>query len=113
MFQAFSLCGTCSESERLRIAFADCYKKDYPKAAGRLLADWDHMATIYSYPEEHWVCIWTTKVVESPLISARLRTDAAERFMKMQKCAGDDLEASPCRGKEIPPLRRTLIMPDV
>ena len=80
MFQAFSLCGTCSESERLRIAFADCYKKDYPKAAGRLLADWDHMATIYSYPEEHWVCIWTTKVVESPLISARLRTDAAERL---------------------------------
>jgi len=26
---------------------------------------------------------------------------------------GDDLEASPCRSKEIPPLRRTLIMPDV
>jgi transposase-like protein len=84
MSQASSLCGTCSESERLRDAFADRYKKDYPKAAEKLLANWDRMVTLYSCREEHWVYIWTTNVVESPFITARLRTDAAKRFKKIQ-----------------------------
>ena len=75
---------TLSECERLRDAFIDRYRKDYPKAAEKLLSDWDRMITFYSFPKEHWVHIRTTNVVESPFGSVRLRTDAAKRFKKVQ-----------------------------
>ncbi|MDQ7786258.1 MAG: IS256 family transposase [Thermodesulfovibrionales bacterium] len=75
---------TLSECERLRDAFVDRYRKDYPKAAEKLLSDWDRMITFYSFPKEHWVHIRTTNVVESPFSSVRLRTDAAKRFKKVQ-----------------------------
>ncbi len=68
----------------LRDAFAARYRKDYPKAVGKLLSDWDRMVTFYSYPKDHWVHIRTTNVVESPFSSARLRTDAAKRFKKVE-----------------------------
>jgi len=38
------------------------------------------MVTFYSFPNEHWVHIRTTNVIESPFSSVRLRTDAAKRF---------------------------------
>jgi putative transposase len=75
---------TLSECERLRDAFVDRYRKDYPKAVEKLLSDWDRMITFYSFPKEHWVHIRTTNVVESPFGSVRLRTDAAKRFKKVQ-----------------------------
>jgi transposase-like protein len=75
---------TLSECERLRDAFIDRYRKDYPKAGEKLLSDWDRMITFYSFPKEHWVHIRTTNVVESPFGSVRLRTDAAKRFKKIQ-----------------------------
>ena len=75
---------TLLECERLRDAFADRYRKDYPKAVEKLFADWDRMVTFYSFPKEHWVHIRTTNVVESPFSSVRLRTDAAKRFKKIQ-----------------------------
>jgi putative transposase len=75
---------TLSECERLRDIFIDRYRKDYPKAAEKLLSDWDRMITFYSFPKEHWVHIRTTNVVESPFSSVRLRTDAAKRFKKAQ-----------------------------
>jgi len=75
---------TLSECERLRDVFVDRYRKDYPKAAEKLLSDWDRMSTFYSFPKEHWVHIRTTNVVESPFGSVRLRTDAAKRFKKIQ-----------------------------
>jgi transposase-like protein len=75
---------TLSECERLRDAFIDRYRKDYPKAGEKLLSDWDRMITFYSFPKEHWVHIRTTNVVESPFGSVRLRTDAAKRFKKVQ-----------------------------
>jgi transposase-like protein len=75
---------TLSKCERLRDAFIDQYRKDYPKAGEKLLSDWDRMITFYSFPKEHWVHIRTTNVVESPFGSVRLRTDAAKRFKKIQ-----------------------------
>jgi len=75
---------TLSECERLRDAFVNRYRKDYPKAAEKLLSDWDRMITFYSFPKEHWVHIRTTNVVESPFSSVRLRTDASKRFKKVQ-----------------------------
>jgi transposase-like protein len=75
---------TLSECKRLRDVFIDRYQKDYPKAGGKLLSDWDRMITFYSFPKEHWVHIRTTNVVESPFGSVRLRTDAAKRFKKVQ-----------------------------
>jgi putative transposase len=75
---------TLAECERLRNAFVERYKKDYSKATGKLLSDWDRMVTFYSFPKEHWPHIRTTNVVESPFSSVRLRTDAAKRFKKVQ-----------------------------
>jgi len=75
---------TLSECKRFRDTFIDRYRKDYPKAAEKLLSDWDRMITFYLFPKEHWVHIRTTNVVESPFSSVRLRTDAAKRFKKVQ-----------------------------
>jgi putative transposase len=75
---------TRSDCERLRDVFITRYRHDYPKAAEKLLSDWDRMITFYSFPKEHWIHIRTTNVVESPFSSVRLRTDAAKRFKKVQ-----------------------------
>ena len=75
---------TLFECERLRDVFIARYRKDYPKAAEKLVSDWDRMVTFYSFPKEHWIHIRTTNVVESPFSSVRLRTDAAKRFKKVQ-----------------------------
>jgi len=41
--------------------------------------------TFYRYPKEHWVHIRTTDVVESPFAALWLRTDAAQRFKKVER----------------------------
>ena len=38
------------------------------------------MTTFYDFPEDHWIHLRTTNIVESPFASVRLRTDAAKRF---------------------------------
>ncbi len=75
---------TLKECVKRRDAFIERYGKSYPKAAEKLLRDWDRMVTFYSFPKEHWVHLRTTNVVESPFSSVRLRTDAAKRFKKVQ-----------------------------
>ena len=75
---------TLKEAVKLRDAFVERYRKDYSKAADKLLADWDRMVTFYSFPKEHWVHLRTSNVVESPFSMVRLRTDAAKRFKKVQ-----------------------------
>jgi putative transposase len=75
---------TLAECEHLRDRFVERYRKDYSKAAEKLLADWDRMVTFYSFPKEHWSHLRTTNVVESPFSSVRLRTDAAKRFKKVE-----------------------------
>lgn len=74
---------TLKESVKLRNAFIERYGAMFPKAADKLMADWDRMVTFYSYPKEHWVHLRTTNIVESPFSSVRLRTDAAKRFKKV------------------------------
>lgn len=71
------------ECEKMRDEFIKRYEKDYPKATKKLQTDWDRMITFYSYPKDHWVHIRTTNVVESPFSTARLRTDAARRFKRV------------------------------
>src|SRR5271169_2904431 len=75
---------TLKEAVKLRDAFVERYRKDYSKAADKLLTDWDRMVTFYSFPKEHWVHLRTSNVVESPFSMVRLRTDAAKRFKKVQ-----------------------------
>lgn len=75
---------TKKECQRLRDAFAARYRKGYLKAVEKLLSDWDRMVAFYCFPKDHWVHIRTSNVVESPFSSARLRTDAAKRFKKVE-----------------------------
>jgi transposase-like protein len=75
---------TVQECERLRDKFIKRYQRDYPKATGKLLRDWDRMVTFYSFPKEHWAHLRTSNVVESPFSVVRLRTDAAKRFKKVE-----------------------------
>ena len=75
---------TKQKCQILRDAFAARYRKDYLKAVEKLLSDWDRMVTFYSFPKDHWVHIRTSNVVESPFSSARLRTDAAKRYKKVE-----------------------------
>ena len=75
---------TKQKCQILRDAFAARYRKDYLKAVEKLLSDWDRMVTFYSFPKDQWVHIRTSNVVESPFSSARLRTDAAKRYKKVE-----------------------------
>ena len=68
----------------LRDAFAARYRKDYPKAVEKLLRELDQMVSFYSYPKDHWIHIRTTNIVESPFSYARLRTDVAKRYKKVE-----------------------------
>ena len=75
---------TRAEAERLRKHFADwCHQHGYADAIATLERDWERMVTFYQFPNEHWVHIRTTNMVESPFASLRLRTDAAKRYKKV------------------------------
>ncbi len=104
---------TLSECERLRDMFIDRYRKDYPKAAEKLLSDWDRMITFYSFPKEHWVHIRTTNVVESPFSSVRLRTDAAKRFKKVQNATAMIWKLLQVAEKNFRTLKGYWLLPDV
>jgi transposase-like protein len=104
---------TLSECERLRDAFIDRYRKDYPKAGEKLLSDWDRMITFYSFPKEHWVHIRTTNVVESPFGSVRLRTDAAKRFKKVQNATAMIWKLLQVAEKNFRTLKGYWLLPDV
>ena len=45
--------------------------------------DWERLVAYYCFPQEHWVHLRTTNVVESPFAAVRLRTDAARRYKKV------------------------------
>jgi transposase-like protein len=59
-------------------------EQQYPKAAERIDQDWERMVAYYSLPQEHWVHLRTTNIVESPFSSIRLRTAASKRFKKVE-----------------------------
>jgi transposase-like protein len=104
---------TLSECERLRDIFIGHYQRDYPKAAEKLLSDWDRMVTFYSFPKEHWVHIRTTNVVESPFSSVRLRTDAAKRFKKVQNATAMIWKLLQVAEKNFRSLKGYWLLPDV
>jgi transposase-like protein len=104
---------TKSECEKLRDGFVSRYKEDYPKAAQKLLTDWQRMVTFYSYPNEHWVHVRTTNVVESPFNSIRLRTDAARRFRKVDNATAMIWKLLNVAEKNFRTLKGHWLLPDV
>ena len=74
---------TRAEATRRREAFAQRYRRWYPKAVEALEDDWERLVTFYDFPEPHWRHLRTTNVVESPFAAVRLRTSAAKRFKKV------------------------------
>jgi transposase-like protein len=76
---------TREDAERLKGTFQEwCRKKGCQKAGELLEQDWERMVAYYSFPEEHWIHLRTTNVVESPFAAVRLRTDAAKRYKKAE-----------------------------
>jgi transposase-like protein len=41
----------------------------------------------YDFPEEHWIHLRTTNIVESPFASVRLRTNAGKRYKRVENAA--------------------------
>jgi transposase-like protein len=76
---------TCKEAERRRDQFVHwCVKRGYHDAAKTLERDWERMVTFYNFPKEQWQHLRTSNPVESPFAVARLRTNAAKRFKKVE-----------------------------
>jgi putative transposase len=46
--------------------------------------DWDRLVTFCQFTREHWPQLRTTKVIEFPLATVRLRTTVAKRFKKIE-----------------------------
>jgi putative transposase len=67
-------------------------KKEQPEAAERLSAmryaesrracEGKRDEFVFDYPQEHWIHLRTTNIVESPFNAVRRRTDASRRFFK-------------------------------
>lgn len=75
---------TRAQCEKRRDQFILRYQKNYPKAAQKLMNDWERMVTFYAFPKEHWRHLRTTNIVESPFATVRLRTSASKRFKKVE-----------------------------
>jgi transposase-like protein len=70
--------------ERKRDEFLLRFKKTDAKACATLTRDWERLVSFFDYPQEHWVHLRTTNIVESPFNAVRLRTDASRRFKKTE-----------------------------
>ena len=69
--------------EHKRDEFLLRFKKTDPKACATLTRDWERLVSFFDYPQEHWIHLRTTNIVESPFHAVRLRTDASRRFKKV------------------------------
>ena len=49
-------------------------------AADTVRRDWEDFVTFYDFPQEHWLHLRTTNVIESVFAGVRLRTDVAKRL---------------------------------
>lgn len=83
LLKAMPYAKTQAACEALRDQFAVRYRDVAPKAVERLQSDWERLVTFYQFPQEHWIHLRTTHVVESPFAAVRLRTTAAKRFKKV------------------------------
>lgn len=70
--------------EGKRDEFVLRFKKTDPKACATLSRDWERLVSFFDYPQEHWIHLRTTNIVESPFNAVRLRTDASRRFKKTE-----------------------------
>jgi transposase-like protein len=70
--------------ERRRDEFLLRFKKTDPKACATLTRDWERLVSFFDYPQEHWIHLRTTNIVESPFHAVRLKTDASRRFKKVE-----------------------------
>ncbi|MGZ8382220.1 MAG: IS256 family transposase [Nitrospira sp.] len=84
LLKAMPYAETQADCERRRDTFVRTYRKTDQKAVDTLLRDWDRMVTFYTFPQEHWIHLRTTNIVESPFSSVRLRTDASRRFKRVE-----------------------------
>jgi transposase-like protein len=84
LLKAMPYAATRAECEQKRDEFALRYKKSDPKAVATLMRDWERMVTFYSFPQEHWIHLRTTNIVESPFSAVRLRTDASRRYKRVE-----------------------------
>jgi len=75
---------TKAECEQRRDEFVQTYRRTEKNAVDTLLRDWDRMVTFYAFPQEHWIHLRTTNIVESPFASVRLRTDASRRYKRVE-----------------------------
>lgn len=77
---------TRKEAEQQRGQFRYwCEQHGYEAAAETLERDWEQLVTFYDFPQAHWQHLRTTNPGESPFAAARLRTDAAKRFKRVEK----------------------------
>lgn len=77
---------TRQECKRRRDQFVSRYERNYPKASGKLLRDWERMVTFYSFPKEHWTHLRTSNIAESPFATIRLRipqSGTARRYKRV------------------------------
>lgn len=75
---------TRQEADKRKREFQAWCRQRGQEAAGELLDhDWERMMTFYGFPQEHWLHLRTTNIVESPFAAVRLRTTAAKRYKKV------------------------------
>src|SRR6266852_7250056 len=70
----YAECRTDCEAARSR--FEAEYQAKYPRAVESLTANWERLVTFFDFPAEHWKHLRTTKVIESPFATVRLRERA-------------------------------------
>lgn len=73
-----------AECEQARDRCTKQFRRLFPKAMETLERDWERMVTFFNYPQEHWVHLRTTNIVESPFASVRLRTTAGKRYKRVE-----------------------------
>jgi putative transposase len=84
LLKAMPYAETKAECEQRRDEFVQTYRRTEKNAVDTLLRDWDRMVTFYAFPQEHWIHLRTTNIVESPFASVRLRTDASRRYKRVE-----------------------------
>lgn len=65
------------QADQLTVAFIAKYEQHYPSAIACLKRDWASCLTFYDYPEQHWVSIRTSNVIE------RMFEEVKKRSKKM------------------------------
>jgi transposase-like protein len=83
LLKAMMYANSRSVCERKRDEFLLRFKKTAPKACATLTRDWERLVSFFDYPQQHWIHLRTTNIVESPFHAVRLRTDASRRFKKV------------------------------